>query len=84
MTAIPYLIPFNMSGASPKTFSSISDISLLLIPEQQQFKFCYTSPSDNLCNQTSSPSQDLIAPEGSYLFVCLFVYLFIYLFIYLV
>ena len=64
LTVVPYPIPFNMSGASPKTFSQIFEVSLFWIPEQQQFKFCYTSPSDNLCNQTSSPSQDLIAPEG--------------------
>jgi hypothetical protein len=66
-----------MSGASPKTFSQIFEVSLFLIPEQQQFKFCYTSPNDNLGNQTSSPSQDLIASEGflsvCFLFVCLFV-----------
>lgn len=35
-----------------------------MIPEQKQFKFYYTSPNDNLCNQTSSPSQHVIAAEG--------------------
>ena len=77
LTAVPYHISWNMSGASSKTFSQIFEVSLFLIPEQQQFKFCYTSPNDNLCNQTSSPSQDLIASEGflsvCFLFVCLFV-----------
>jgi hypothetical protein len=64
-----------MSGANPNTFSSNFEVSLFLIHEQQQFKFCYTSPNDNLCNQTISLSQDLIASEE-------FIYLFIYLFIY--
>ena len=68
LTAVPYPISWNMSGASSKTFSQIFEVSLFLIPEQQQFKFCYTSPNDNLCNQTSSPSQDLIAPEGYFFF----------------
>ena len=49
---------------SCKTFPPIFEVPLFLIPEQQQFKFCYTSPNDNLCNQTSSPSQDLIALKG--------------------
>ena len=64
LTAVPYPILFKMSGASCKTFSPIFEVSLFLIPEQKQFKFCYTSPNDNLCNQTSSPSYDLIAPKG--------------------
>ena len=66
LTAVPYPIPFNMSGSSPKTFSSVFEVSLFLIPEQQQFKFCYTGPNDNLCNKISLPSQDLIAPKGFY------------------
>jgi hypothetical protein len=64
LTAVHYSIPLSMSGAIPKTFSPIFEVSLFLIPEQQQFKFYYTSPNGNLCNQTSSPTQDLIAPEG--------------------
>ena len=66
LTVVPYPIPLNTSCASPKNFCPIFEVSLFLIPEQQQFKFCYTSPNDNLCNQTSSPSYDLIAPKGFY------------------
>jgi hypothetical protein len=65
-TAVPYPIPFKMSGDSRKTFSLIFEVPLFLIPEQLQFKFCYTSFNDNLCRQTSLPSQDLIAPKGFY------------------
>jgi hypothetical protein len=57
-----------MSGASRKTFSPIFEVSLFLIPEQKQLKFCYTSLNDKLCNHTSFPSQDLIAPEGFFFF----------------
>jgi hypothetical protein len=64
LTPVPYPIPFNMSEASRKTFPPIFEVSLFLIPEQKQFKFYYTSPNDNLCNQTSSPSQHVIAAEG--------------------
>ena len=50
LAAVPYPIPYNMSGVSPKNFSSIFEVSLFLIPEQKQFKFCYASQNDNLCN----------------------------------
>jgi hypothetical protein len=62
LTAVPYPIPLNMSGASHKIFSPNFEVSWFLIPEQKQFKFCYTSPNDKLCNHTSWPSQDLVAP----------------------
>ncbi|XP_060054980.1 ERV-BabFcenv provirus ancestral Env polyprotein-like [Erinaceus europaeus] len=64
LTAVPYPTSLNTSDTSSKAFSPIFEVSLFLAPEQEQFRFCYSNASTRLCNQTTSPAADLIAPDG--------------------
>lgn len=52
LTAVPYPTSFNGYSNIDKGFSPISDISLFLVPDREQFSFCYANVGTTLYNLT--------------------------------